>query len=318
MAIRTKPANDLPDLNDVSLFVRVVQTHSFSAAARERGVPVSTISRRIARLESSLSTRLLERTTRALRLTDAGRVYFDHASRAMDDLVQGTGQVRERQATPRGRVRILAPTALAAAVANVSFTFLAAHPQVSIDVELGQNPSDLAMAGFDLAIVTGKPDATSDFVAREIWRSTRKLLLASPRYVASRGAPRHIDDLAQHDCVATRTKDGFATWTLVKGRDKRRFTFAPRFSVSEFAAAHRAVLAGLGIALFPESSCADDLASKRLIRVLETVEGEPGGVYLLYRTQRSLSFTVRAVVTHFLATLPATDPMGQNRSARRK
>src|SRR6185312_10535015 len=98
------------DLNDVALLVRVVQTRSFSVAARERGVPVSTVSRHIARLESTLGTRLLERTTRTLRLTDAGRTYFDHAARAVDDLSRGTVELREHQAEPRGRLRILAPT----------------------------------------------------------------------------------------------------------------------------------------------------------------------------------------------------------------
>ncbi|MDI1484726.1 LysR family transcriptional regulator [Polyangium sp. y55x31] len=296
------------DLNDVALLVRVVRTQSFSAAARERGVPVSTVSRRIARLESALGTRLLERTTRTLRLTDAGRAYFDHAARAMDDLAQGTGQVRERQAEPRGRVRILAPTTLAAAVANVIYVCLAKHPGLSIDLELDQRPADLVAEGFDIAIVTGKVDDTNEFVAREIWRKTQKLLFASPRYLKAHGVPRRIDDLAQHDCVATRASDGFTTWTLVQGRTKRRFTFAPRFYVSEFAAAHRAVLAGVGIALLPEVHCTEDLAQNRLVRVLAGWEGEAGGVHLLYRAHRSITAAVRTCIDHFLAELPGTDP----------
>jgi DNA-binding transcriptional LysR family regulator len=126
------------DLNDVALLVRVVQTRSFSAAARERGVSVSTVSRRISRLESALGTRLLERTTRSLHLTDAGRDYFEHAARAMDELAQGTGQLRERQAEPKGRVRILAPTWFSGAVSNVLHGYLEKYPRVSIDLELDQ------------------------------------------------------------------------------------------------------------------------------------------------------------------------------------
>src|SRR3954463_16797081 len=113
------------DLNDVALLVRVVQTHSFSAAARERGVPVSTVSRRIARLESVLGVRLLERTTRSLRLTDAGRSYFAHAERAVDDVWQGTDHVRELRKEPRGRIRVLAPIVLGASVSNVICRYLA-------------------------------------------------------------------------------------------------------------------------------------------------------------------------------------------------
>jgi DNA-binding transcriptional LysR family regulator len=294
------------DLNDIALLVRVVQTHSFSAAARERGVPVSTVSRRIARLESELGVRLLERTTRRLHLTDAGREYFAHAERAVDDLAQGTDRVRELQKEPRGRVRIRAPN-LGAAVANAIHTYLAKHPGVSIDLELDRRV-DLLADGFDIAIVTGKVEDSADFVARELWRSTRKLLYASPRYLEARGKPRRIEDLARHDCIAMHGADGIATWTLVRGRRKRRVNFAPRLYVGEFFAAHRAVLAGVGIAMFPEVHCAEDVAQKRLVRVLEGYEGESGGVYLLYRAHRSLAAAVRTCIDHFLAELPATDP----------
>ena len=295
------------DLNDVALLVRVVQAQSFSAAARERGVPVSTVSRRIARLEAVLGVRILERTTRRLRLTDAGRTYFAHAERAVDDLAQGSDRVQELQKEPRGRVRVLAPIALGAAVANVIYRYLARHPGVSIDLELDERRIDLLSEGFDLAIVTGKVD-TGDFVARELWQATRKLLLASPRYLAARGTPRRLEDLARHDCIATRATDGIATWTVVHGRRRRKLTFAPRFYVGEFAAAHRAVLAGVGIALLPEALCADDLAKKRLVRVLDGCEGEKGGVYLLYRAHRASTAAVRTCIEHFVAELPASDP----------
>lgn len=303
------------DLNDVALLVRVVQTHSFSAAARERGVPVSTVSRRIARLESVLGIRLLERTTRRLRLTDAGRAYFAHAERAVDDLAQGTDRVRELQKEPRGRVRVMAPIVLGAAVANVIYTYLAKHPGVSIDLELDDRRVDLLAEGFDVAILTGKVDST-DFVARELWRATRKLLYASPRYLEARGAPRRVDDLARHDCIATRAADGIATWTLGLARRKRRIAFEPRFYVSEFSAAHRAALAGIGIAMLPEVLCAQDVAEKRLVRVLDGYEGESGGVYLLYRAHRSLTAAVRTCIDHFLAELPATDPTRVVRKGR--
>lgn len=292
------------DLNDVALLVRVVQRRSFSAAARERGVPVSTVSRRVARLESALGLRLLERTTRTLRLTDAGRKYFEHAERAMDDLAQGTGQVRELQEEPRGRVRIVAPIAFGPAVASSVYRYLAAHPGVSIDLETDGRRLDLD-SGFDLAIVAEKLEDTGDFVARALRPTTRKLLFASPRYLKERGTPRDVEGLARHDCIATRAVEGHATWTLAQGRIKRRFTFAPRLHVSEFSAAYRAVLAGVGIGMMPESLCARDVATKRMVRVLEGWEGEAAGVYLLYRAHRSLTAAVRTCLDHLLTELPA-------------
>jgi DNA-binding transcriptional LysR family regulator len=127
----------------------VVQAHSFSAAARERGVPVSTVSRRIARLESTLGVRLLERTTRRLRLTDAGQTYFAHAERAVDDLAQGSDVVRDLQKEPQGRVRVVAPVALGASVASAIHSCLAKYPRVSIDLQLDDRRVDLASASFD-------------------------------------------------------------------------------------------------------------------------------------------------------------------------
>ena len=298
-------ARILPDLNDVALLVRVIQTHSFSAAARERGVPVSTVSRRIARLESVLGIRLLERTTRRLRLTDAGRTYFAHAERAVDDLAQGTDQVRELQKEPRGRVRVLAPIVLGTAVANAIHSYLAKRPGVSVDLELDDRRVDLLAEGFDVAIVGGTVDST-DFVARELWPRTRKLLYASLGYVKARGVPRRLQDLVRHDCIATHATDGVAIWTLAGARRKIRVTIEPRFYVNESSSAYRAALAGVGIAMLPEAICAQDVRQKRLVRVLRGYEGESGGVYLLYRAQRSMTAAVRTCIDHFLAELPGT------------
>jgi DNA-binding transcriptional LysR family regulator len=304
------------DLNDIALLVRVVQTRSFSAAARERGVPVSTVSRRIARLESALGTRLLERTTRSLRLTDAGRNYFEHAERAMDDLAQGTGQVRDLQTEPRGRVRIVAPIALGPTIADVVYAYLAEHSSVSVDLELVGRRPDLIEGGFDIAIVAEKVEDTNDFVAREVRGKTRKLLFASPRYLKARGQPQRVNDLGKHDCIATRASDGHAIWTLAQGRTRRRVTFAPRLYVSEFSAAYRAALAGVGIAILPESLCAEDVAKKRLVRALDGWEGEASGIYVLYRARRGLTAAVRTCIDHFLAELPGTDLAQTARSRR--
>ena len=309
-------ARILPNLNDVALLVRVIQTHSFSAAARERGLPVSTVSRRIARLESALGVRLLERTTRRLRPTDAGRTYFAHAERAVDDLAQGTDHVRELQKEPRGRVRVLAPIVLGTAVANAIYTYLAKRPGVSIDLELDDRRVDLLAEGFDLAVVAGAVDGT-DFVARELWPKTRKLLYASPQYVEARGAPRRVEDLVRHDCIATQAADGVTTWTLAKARRKLRVTIEPRFCVNESSAAYRATLAGVGIAMLPEVICAADVTAKRLVRVLGGYEGESGGVYLLYRAQRSMTAAVRTCIDHFLTELRATYPSRVIRKAGR-
>jgi DNA-binding transcriptional LysR family regulator len=296
------------DLNDAAVFVRVAQAGSFSAIANERGVPVSTVSRSIKRLEAGLGIGLLERTTRRLCLTDAGKVYLVHAERAVQDLLHGHARVRDLRKEPSGRVRVLAPIFLGAAIASVVYSYLAKYPKVSLDLELDTRRVDLLAEGFDLAVLTGRVD-TGDFVARELWPASRKLLYASPGYLEARGTPREVDDLAGHDCIALHASEAIGTWTLSQGRRQRRFFFKPRFYVNEFGAAHGATLAGLGVAMLPEVLCAEDVAAGRLVRVLDTWQGESSGVYLLYRAQRSRTAAVQTCIDHFLAGLPGKRPV---------
>src|SRR3954463_7198893 len=241
-----------PDWNDVALFVAVVRAASFSTAARERGVPVSTVSRRVARLEGRLGARLLERTTRRLRLTEVGERYFAHAERALDTLAEGNQQVRAAHAVPRGRVRITAPIGIGPVLTTVLAPYLAATPLVSIEIVLDERPVDLLASGVDIAVRSGRVDS-GDFVARKLLESTRGLF-ASSSYVARRGRPKTVDDLTSHDLIATRSTATGAVWELLAGArkvDRHRIAFKPRLSVNEMVAARHATLAGIGIALLP-------------------------------------------------------------------
>lgn len=205
---------------------------------------------------------------------------------------------------------MLAPITFGAAVTKATYRYLAAHPGVAIELELqDRRRVDLLAEGFDIAIFGGRVDTDStDFVARQLWQPSRKLLYASPAYLRARGAPRRVEDLRRHDCIAMRAADGVATWTLNHGRSKRRVTIEPRFSANDSSAAYGATLHGLGVAMLPEVICAKDVAAKKLVRVLDGYEGEAGGVYIMYRSRRALTAAVRSCIDHFLAELPATDP----------
>jgi DNA-binding transcriptional LysR family regulator len=290
------------DLNDIAILVRVVQAKSFSAAARERGVPVSTISRRIARLENSIGVRLIERTTRRLRLTDLGRAYFDHAERALDELTIGARLLGELQEEPRGRVRVTAPLGLGPVIAASLESYLADHPAVNVELDLSERRVDLVGEGFDIAIRTGKVDE-SDFIARALGGSPRRLY-ASPAYIARHGAPRRLSDLRTHDCVATRTTESGTTWTLFRNAKRERVSFVPRLFVNELGAAKQAVVAGVGIGLFPATMSQAEVSSGSLVHVLRAYEGEMVGVHLLYRARRSLTAAVRTCVDYLLHAVP--------------
>ena len=285
------------DLNDVRLLVEVVQAASFTSAAKARGVPVSTVSRRIARLERSVGTVLLERTTRSLRLTDAGRGYFAHAERALEELDAGTKGLRALQTVPRGHVRITAPIGLADILARAIVPYLAANAQVTIEVDLTDRRVDLLAEGFDIALRAGDVDS-ADFVGKPVYRSTRGLF-ASKAYLKKRGRPKKLADLAKHDLIATQASARGASWELVEdGRRPKRFAFTPRLVVNEMMAARSAAIAGGGIAFLPGDQRADQLE-----RVLPSVAGVPGGMWLLYPARRTLTAAVRTCVDHLLASL---------------
>jgi DNA-binding transcriptional LysR family regulator len=299
-----------PDLNDVALFAQVVQAASFSAAAKARGVPVSTVSRRIARLEASLGTRLLERTTRTLRLTDVGRTYLAHAERALDELTQGSHHVRALHVAPRGRIRITAPVALGPILTSALASYMAETPLVSIDMDLTDRRVDLLAEGLDIAVRAGPVDS-ADFVARKITEST-PFLFASKAYLERHGRPKRLADLSSHDLIATRSSTSGAVWELFSGegskgnRDgggtrRHRFAFKPRLFVNELWAAKNAALSGIGIALLPSP----DVDGGELERVLPSVSGERGGLWVLYPARRSLTAAVRSCVEHLLVSLAA-------------
>jgi DNA-binding transcriptional LysR family regulator len=295
-----------PDFNDAALFVKVVRAASFTAAAREHGVPVSTVSRRIVRLESQLGARLLERTTRRIRLTNVGEHYFEHAERALDELTEGSRHVREAQAMPRGKVRITAPVGVGPLLSRALASFLLNAPLVTVEVDLSDRRADLVAEGIDIALRAGPIDS-GDHVAKKLHESPRGLY-ASAAYLARRGRPRRIEDLENHDLIATRATASGAVWDLVttpgaRGKARRhRIDFKPRLLVNELVAARHAAIAGIGITLLPVSH----VERGTLERVLPQLSGESIGLWLVYRAQRRVTAAVRACVEHLIEELAMT------------
>ncbi|MBL9017625.1 MAG: LysR family transcriptional regulator [Myxococcales bacterium] len=287
------------DLNDVVLFVDVVHRGSFSAAASARGVPVSTVSRRIARLEDTLKSRLLERTTRRLRVTEAGRAYLAHAERAVDELGQGRDKLTALDASPRGRVRIAATPGMAPMLMTMLAPFAQAHPAVVLELDLTDRRVDLLLEGFDIALRSGPVD-TPDFAGRRIFNAVRGLY-AAKEYLARRGRPRKLADLAAHDLIATRATESGAVWDLIVGKRPRRYVFRPKLVVNELMAARHAARAGIGIVLIPPP----EVERSDLERVLPSVSGPYVGMWLLYPAHRTTTAAVRACADHMLARFPA-------------
>jgi len=273
------------DLNRITVFVRVVEAGSFTGAAAVLGLRKSSASRSVAALEADLGIRLLQRTTRKLSLTDAGRAFYDRARDALAGLDEARNAVSSLGAAPRGLVRITAPVDLAADLAAVTTVFLRAHPDVRVETLLTARYVDLVKEGFDLAIRAGSL-ADSSLLARKLGESEFGLF-ASPAYLDAAGRPRRLADLARHECVLYRAGSATARWRLSGPRGDEEVSVRGRVDTDELAFVRAMVLAGFGIALVPVSTMIRPLvASGVLERVLPRYALRGAVVHIVWPSRR--------------------------------
>jgi len=281
------------DLNDVLTFARVVRAGSFTAAARELGVQKSSVSRRVSALEEHLGARLLQRTTRALRLTDEGRVFYDHCQRALAELQDAEEALGGMGARPRGLLRITAPLSFGF-LGPIVAAFLQRWPEVEIELVCTDRVVDLVEEGFDVAIRAGKlPD--SSLIARRVG-SLPRFLVASPSYLRRRRTPRTPADLAAHDCVSFGARR--SPWLLQSEGASIEVAVASRLLVNDYDLLRQTIVAGLGIGLLPEPDCVQPLADGRLKRVLPAWTGVETPIHAVYPSLRHLSSKVKAFIDH--------------------
>src|SRR5690606_1369573 len=205
--------------------------------------------RRVARLEESLGVRLLQRTTRTMHLTDAGRTYFERISRAPREIEGAENSLRDGQGTPRGVVRIA--TVREPFVDEILFVFMEAHPDVSLEIDKAHERVDLVGGGYDLALRAGVLEDSS-LVAHKLMNSG-PVLCASPKYLQKNGTPQSVSEIRDHDCVILGTSSTAATWPLSGPEGNvTRINVSGRLAVNALAAAVEGCRRGFGIGLFPE------------------------------------------------------------------
>jgi DNA-binding transcriptional LysR family regulator len=297
---KSRRRSRIADLNDLDVFCRVVEREGFSRAAADLGVPASSVSRRIARLEESLGVRLLQRTTRKLHLTDAGKSYYDEVSRALTDLASAEKCVQVTQGTPRGRVRVT--TVSEPFVEALLYDFLLRYPDVNLEVDKSHRVVDLVAEGFDLAIRAGSlPD--SSLVAHRLLTSG-PIVVAAPSYLERRGIPTTVADLRQHDCVIMASSIAGASWTLRTPRGESRVSVSGRIAVNAFQAAVEACVQGLGLGLFPRHFIEPRIKSGELVAVLPEAAPSPTGLWVVYPSRTLVAPAVRALIDHIKDELP--------------
>ncbi|RWM38819.1 LysR family transcriptional regulator [Mesorhizobium sp.] len=283
------------DLNDVVVFARVVEAGSFTAAARLLAMPKTTVSRRVAALESEVGVRLLQRTTRSLGMTDAGRLYYEQSSQALRTIEEANLRLAEARAEPSGTIRISAPVGFGAYFLNRAvIEFLETYPKTKVELRLTDDRLNLVEDGIDLAFRTGVLE-DSTLIARKLG-ATHRLLCASPNYLARHGKPGTPSDLAQHDCVIAGPSVIGAQWVLDGPGGQETVTVAGRFAANEMQAVIAAALADYGIAQMPHSVAEALIGEGRLCRVLKNYTTPAGGLYVLYPSSRHLSPLVKAFI----------------------
>ena len=283
-------------LDDLAVFVRVVQSGGFASAARELGVPTSNISRAIGRLESQSGVRLLHRSTRAVNPTTDGRDLFDSVVGAVMSVRTAARALEPSTRKPRGRLRVTAPLDLCAAfLADVIVAFAERYPQVSLDFMLTNQHTNLVEEGFDLALrATGSLDDSS-LIARKLGELSHGLY-ASPGYLSRAGAPMSLADLERHACIVFRATELARTWALRSAGAAGTTDVAVRGRIGgdDLSFVRAMVASGAGIGLLPQLNCAADEASGRLVRVLPTFHVRGATLYVVYPSTKQIPARVTA------------------------
>lgn len=279
-------------------FVRVVESGTFVAAAEHLKMSTSSLSRLVADLEQHLGARLLNRTTRRLSLTEIGQSYYERCVTLLADLSEAEAIAGQAAAQPRGTVRITCSHGMAELrVAPAIATFVERHPAVKFDLVVSDRLVDLVEEGFDLAIRVG-PVGSERLVARRLG-AIRLLLAAAPAYLARRGTPATLADLASHDALTYAYSSSPRLWRLLDSAGAAHdVRVGGSLHANSGEALRSAALAGLGLIYEPDFLLGEALARGKLVRVLPAYTGATGDIWAVYPSRRHLSLKVRLFVDH--------------------
>lgn len=290
------------DLNDLHFFAQVIRHGGFTAAAKATGEAKAKLSKRVARLEKHLGVRLIERSTRSMRVTDVGREIYQQCQIIADGIEAAEAIVARSQSEVRGTVRVGCPPGLVQYMGSQVFVdFMARYPLVRLQLHLSNRRIALIAENFDVAIrAANQTDSDQSLTVRALDVS-RRILLAAPSLLAQ-STPANINELDELPTLSIGETVDRDHWELVgPDGETRTFSHHPRLSGGDLTTLRDAAVAGLGVCYLPEETCAAELRSGELVQVLPEWHGPVTNIHLVFTTPRGLHPAVRAFIDHVVA-----------------
>lgn len=283
-------------MDEREVFLAVVEAQGFSAAAKRINSTPAAVSRRVKALEQRLGVRLLQRTTRTIRLTQQGEQYYREISKLLGALNQVELELSETTNQPKGELRITAPLSYAQRrLTPVITQFAAKYPGLRVSLMLEDRESDIVAEGFDVAIRIAHPNDSS-MIGRAITAIPR-YMCASPEYIKTRGKPETPGDLGEHDCLHYNLISERQEWAFA---DTENVVINGKFCSNNGEVLAQAAIDGLGIAYLPDFIIEKALADGRLVRVLEGLEQPPLTLYAMYPSRKHLPLKTRLFIDFVL------------------
>ncbi len=296
----------MESLTDIAVFVRVVDSGSFTAAAARLNISKSVVSKYVSRLEDALGARLLNRTTRRLSLTEAGRVFYERSRKGLADIEDARAEVLRLQSEPRGTLRINVPMSFGILhVAPALPEFFKRYPNVTVDMNLDDRKIDVIEEGFDVSVrISDLPD--SSLVAKRI-APCRHVIVAAPAYLAQYGTPRTPDDLRNHNIFTYRYQESALNWHFqAPGNKQISVAVSGSLMMNSSLAIRASLLEGMGITRTPTFVVGKDVQNGLLTPLLQDYKILESTIFLVYPQRRHLSPKVRVFVDFMVQRISET------------
>jgi DNA-binding transcriptional LysR family regulator len=296
----------LDDLQAMAVFARVVEARSFTAAARTLDTTTSSVSKRVARLEERLGVRLIERTTRAFSPTEAGLAFHEHCARILRDVDEAELAVTRLGGSPRGTLRVSALSVLGEAqLGPLLGAFTLEYPDLRLEVDLNDRLVNLVEEGFDVALrgMERGAAAESSLIARKL-ATVHSVICAAPSYLARRGVPTRLEDLADHDCLHHSAMPLHREWSFQAPEGLRSIPVtAARLQINSAAALRGAAIAGCGLVRTSRLAVSEAIAAGTLVPVLEDYASVDFGLFAVYPAGKQGLPKVKAFVDFLVREL---------------